>query len=42
MASPECGRFFLGPNHAVVPKPSDEANRFILRHLTPKTLQKGL
>jgi hypothetical protein len=39
---PEYGRFFLGPNRAVVPKPIDEANRCILGHLTPKTLQKAL
>ena len=34
--------FFLGPNPAVVPKPTDEVNRCILRHVTPKTLQKAL
>jgi hypothetical protein len=39
---PEYGRFFLGPNPAVVPKPTDEANRCNLRHVTPKTLQKTL
>jgi len=39
---PEYGRFFLGPTRAVVPKPSDEANYCILRHVTPKTLQKAL
>ena len=38
---PEYGRFFLGPNPAVVPeKPTDEANR--CGHVTPKTLQKAL
>ena len=31
-----------GPNRAVVPKPSHEANGCILGHLTPKTLQKAL
>ena len=40
--TPEYGRFFLGPNAAVVPKPTDEANRCNLRHVTPKTLQKAL
>ena len=39
---PKCGRFFLGPNHTAVPKPTEEANRCILRHLAPKTLQKAL
>ena len=38
----EYGRFFLGPNPAVVPKPTGEANRCNLRHATPKTLQKAL
>jgi len=33
------GRFFLGPNPPVVPKPTDEAN---LRHVAAKTLQKAL
>ena len=33
---------FLGPNPAVVPKPTDEANRCNLRHVTPKALQKAL
>src|ERR1035438_708029 len=33
---------FLGPNPAVVPKPTDVANRCNLRHVTPKTLQKAL
>src|ERR1035438_7050934 len=33
---------FLGPNPAVVPKPTNEANRCNLRHVTPKTLQKAL
>ena len=33
---------FLGPHRAVVPKPTDEANRCILGHLTPKALQKTL
>jgi hypothetical protein len=32
----------LGPNRAVVPKPINQANRCILRHVTPKTLQKAL
>jgi hypothetical protein len=36
------GRFFAGPNPAVVPKPTDKANRCILRHVAPKTLQKAL
>ena len=40
--TPEYGRFFLGPNRAVVPKPSDEANRCNLRHVAPKALQKAL
>ena len=40
--TPEYGRFFLGPNRAGVPKPSDEANGCDLRHLTPKALQKAL
>ncbi len=31
-----------GANHAVVPKPIDEANRCILRHAMPKALQKAL
>ena len=35
-------RFFLGPNRAVVPKPTNEANRCNPEHLTPKTLQKAL
>jgi hypothetical protein len=39
---PESGRFFLGPNRAVVPKPTDEANRCNPGHVTPKTLQKAL
>ena len=39
---PEYGRFFLRPNPAVVPKPTHEANRCNLRHVTPKTLQKAL
>ena len=38
----EYGRFFLAPNRAVVPKPSDEANRCNLRHVAPKTFQKAL
>jgi hypothetical protein len=42
MLKKEHSRFFLGPNRAVVPKPIDEANRYILGHLTPKTLQKAL
>jgi len=33
---------FLGPHRAVVPKPTDEANRCILRQVTPKTLRKAL
>ena len=40
--TPEYGRHFLGPNPAVVPKPTDEANRCNLRHVTPKTPQKAL
>jgi hypothetical protein len=39
---PEYGRFFQGPNPAVVPKPTDEANRCNLRHAAPKTPQKTL
>ena len=39
---PEYDRFVLGPNPAVVPKPTDEPNRCNLRHVTPKTLQKAL
>jgi hypothetical protein len=35
-------RHFLGPNPAVVPKPTDEANRCNLRHLAPKTRRKAL
>ena len=35
-------RFFLGANRAVVSNPTDEANRCILRHVRPKTLQKAL
>ena len=35
-------RFFLGPNRAVVPNPTDEANGCILGYLTPKPLQKAL
>jgi len=33
---------FLGPNPAAVPKPTGEANRCNLGHVTPKTLQKAL
>ncbi len=40
--TPEYGRFYLGPNRTVGPKPTDEANRCILGHLTPKALQKAL
>jgi len=40
--TPEYGRFFLGPSRAVVPKPTDEADRCNLGHLTPKALQKAL
>jgi len=40
--TPEYGRFFLGPNRAVVPKSTDEANRCKLRQVTPTTLQKAL
>jgi len=36
------GRFFPGPIPTVVPKPTDKANRCILRHVAPKTLQKAL
>ena len=36
--TPERGRFFLGANRAVTPKPTDEANGCNLGHLTPKTL----
>jgi hypothetical protein len=38
----EYGRFFLGPNPAVVPKPTNEANHCNLWHVAPKTLQKAL
>ena len=40
--TPEYGRFYLGHNRTVGPKPADEANRCILRHVTPKTLQIAL
>ena len=40
--TPEYGKFFPGPNPAVVPKPTDEANRCNLGRVTPKTLQKAL
>jgi hypothetical protein len=33
--------FFLGPRRAVVQKPTGEANGCILRHVTPKMLQKA-
>src|ERR1039457_2582014 len=33
---------FLGPHPALLPQPTDEANRCNLRHVTPKTLQKAL
>jgi hypothetical protein len=36
------GSFFPGPNRTVVPKTTEEANRCILRHVAPKTLQKAL
>jgi hypothetical protein len=39
---PEVGRFWLAPKRAVVQKPTGEANRCNLRHLTPKPLQKAL
>jgi len=39
---PEYGSFLRGPVHAVVRKPTDEANRRDLRHVMPKTLQKAL
>ena len=35
-----CG--FFNPNRGVVPKLTDEANGYDLRHVTPKTLQKAL
>ena len=38
----ESGRFFPGANRAVLPEPTDEANRCNLGHVTPKTLQKAL
>ena len=34
--------FFLGPNPAIVRKPTDQANRCNLRHEAPKMLQKAL
>src|ERR1035438_4985202 len=34
--------FFLGPNPAVIPNPTGEANRCNLRHVAPKTLQNEL
>jgi hypothetical protein len=34
--------FFLGPNRAVVPEPTDEANRCNPGNVTPKTLQNAL
>jgi hypothetical protein len=37
--TPEHGRFLLGLNPAVVPKPTDTPNRCNLGHVTPKTLQ---
>ena len=40
--TPEYGRFYLGPNRTVGPKSTDEANRCILRHVTPKTLRNAL
>jgi hypothetical protein len=39
---PEYGRFFLGPIRAIVPNPTDEANRYDLGHVTPKTLKNAL
>ena len=36
----ESGRFFRGANRAVVPKPTDEANRCILGHLPQKRSRK--
>jgi hypothetical protein len=35
-------RFYRGANHAVIPEPTDEANRCKRGHLTPKVLQKAL
>ena len=32
----------MGANRAVLPEPTDEANRCNLGHGTPKTLQKAL
>jgi hypothetical protein len=40
--TPEYGRFFRGPNCAVLPEPTDEANRCSLGHETPNRLQKAL
>jgi hypothetical protein len=37
-----CQLLYLSPNRAVAPKSIDEANRCILRHLTPKTRKKAL
>jgi hypothetical protein len=41
LAWAESGRFFRGANRAVLPEPTDEANRCNLRHLTPTALQKA-
>src|ERR1039458_9585324 len=38
----ETAKASMGPHGAVVPKPTDEANRCILGHGTPKTLRKAL
>ena len=35
-------KFFFGANRAVVPNPTDKANRCNLRHVAPNTLQKAL
>ena len=40
--TPEYGRFYLGHNRTVGPKPTEEANRCILGHLAPKALQNAL
>ena len=38
----ESGRFFRCANRAVLPEPTDEANRCNLGHVTPKMLRKAL
>jgi hypothetical protein len=38
----ESGQFFPDAIRAVLLKPTDEANGYNLRHVTPKTLPKAL